>query len=172
MRLLRRDALLATPLSLSDARARLVEAVRTPADGDEAAGAPLSGWIEGWEFEVEQAGARRRLPVAARGSLHEQQGETRIALSLRPGRVALAIVLGGLLLLSVGACVAAVVALVASTRRGAPQWVGALGLVLPGMAALGWLSLWDAGFQREAGRMLRDLSALFEARPAAAGAAA
>lgn len=173
MPLLRRDVLLASPLSLTEARARLVEAVRTPADGADAAGAPLFGWIEGWEFEVAPAGARRpRLLVAARGILHEEQGETRIALILRPGRVALATLLLGMLLLSMGACLAAVVALVASTRRGAPQWVGALGIVLPGLSGLGWLSLWDAGFQRQARRLLQDLAALFDAQLAAGGAAA
>jgi len=170
--LLRRDALLTTPLSLTEARSRLVAAVRLPDDGPEAP-ALLAGWVEGWEFEVAPSageGVRTGL-VAARGHLLEEAGQTRIALVLRPGRVALALLVLGLLLLSVAAGLVAVVAIVASTRRGAPHWVGGIGIVLPGLAGVGWLSLWDAAFQRGARRTLALLEGILEARERAAGAA-
>jgi hypothetical protein len=173
MPLLRRDALLATSLSLPEARARLVEAVRAPGERGEAPAALLLGWIEGWDFEVSPG--PEGLPsrwVAARGRLLEEAGETRVALLLRPGRVALVVLVLGLLALSVAAALAAVMAIVASTRRGAPHWVGALGIVLPGLSGVGWLSLWDSGFQRGAAQNVALLAALLEARELPAGAGA
>lgn len=164
MALLRRDLLLATRLSLSEARARLVAAVRTPADGDAALDATLHGWIEGWDFEVSPGGASGRQGfVAARGRLIDEGGETRIALVLLPGRPVLLVLVLGLLVLSVLAGIAAVLSIVTSARRGLP-WMGALGILLPGLCGLGWLSLWDVGFQRAAGRTRELFEGLFDAR--------
>jgi hypothetical protein len=161
--LLRNDLLLGTPLSLAEARSRLLGALRAPPGGGEPA---LAGEVEGWVFDVvasRLAGSLRA--VGARGHLLEEEGETRVELVLRPARGVRRILGAGLLGLG-AASVAVALASVAAVAAGAlPIWIGALGWILPVAGGSGWLLLVDSFFQRGADETQRLLSAALEAEP-------
>lgn len=163
MPLLRNDVLLATPLSMAEARSRLVADLRPPADGAEP---PLRGLLEGWTFDVvlgTLAGGLRS--VGARGRLVQegQAGETLVELVLRPARGVRQLLGAGFLGIGALSVVIALGSIAAVAQGYLPIWVAALGWILPVAGGSSWLLFLDSFFQRGAEETLRFLTVRLEA---------
>lgn len=164
MGLLREDVLLITPLSLAEARSRLLAALRAPEEPAAPEALPLVGGMTGWMFDVVPERLRGHLgAVAVRGWLREQAGETRVELVLRPTAAVRRLALAGLLTVSLLAAGLSLVALVATARGEFRPWLGGVAWLLPAGSCAGWLMLLDRFFQRGAALTLEILSATLQA---------
>jgi hypothetical protein len=159
--LLRNDVLLATRLSLAEARSRLVAALRPAQDGAEP---PLGGVLEGWTFDVVLTGLDGGLrAVGARGRLLDEAGETLVELVLRPARGVRRLLGAGLLGIGAVSVATALLSVAAVAQGFLPIWVGALGWILPVAGGSSWLLFLDGFFQRGAEETLRFLTVHLEA---------
>jgi hypothetical protein len=159
--LLRYDVLLASRLSLPEARSRLVAALRPPCDG---ADPPLCGVLEGWSFDVVLSGLDGGLrAVGARGRLVEEAGDTLVELVLRPARGVRRLLGAGLVGIAGVSVTTALLSVAAVAQGYLPIWVAALGWILPVAGGSGWLLLLDVFFQRGAEETLRYLTLHLEA---------
>jgi hypothetical protein len=163
--LLREDVLLVTPLSLPEARSRLLAALRAPEEPSAPEALPLVGAMTGWMFDVVPERLRGHLgAVAVRGWLREQGGETRVEVVLRPTAAVRQLALFGLLTVSLVAAGLSLATLVATSRGELQPWLGGLAWMLPALSCAGWLMLLDRFFQRGAALTLQILTSTLQAR--------
>jgi hypothetical protein len=162
--LLREDVLLVTPLSLPEARTRLLSALRAPEEPAVPEAAPLVGVMTGWMFEVVPARLRGRLgAVAVRGWLRDEAGATRVEVVLRPTAAVRRLVLVGLMVVGLLASGLSLAALLATARGELWPWLGGMAWMLPAGSCAGWLALLDRFFHRGATLALRILAATLQA---------